>query len=291
MIKLPVIGLIMALLVMMSGCVTLPGAATEKIGSRQVEYTLTRCEGPAVIFESGLGGTMDWWVKVYPEIAAKHTALAYNRAGYGKSDSVPAPRDGTQSVVELRALLAQLGLKPPYVLVGHSLGGLYMQLFARRYPDEVAALILVDSTHPEQLKGLGAPGHWPAWARLALGVAASDVAKSELAGIDATGKAVLSLPTLTGKPVIVLSAVHPLRETSELAADANLKRKDIARLFPGSQQIWVDSGHAIPLEKPEAVISAIREAMRAGASTSNVHLQSSASGTDKAAVPYFVMPP
>jgi pimeloyl-ACP methyl ester carboxylesterase len=71
---------------------------------------------------------------------------------------------------------------------------------------------------------------------------------------------VLRLPAFAGKPVIVLSALQPMRKKSALADDTNEKRKDIARLYPGSTQIWGDSGHVIPLEKPEAVIAAIREA-------------------------------
>ncbi|MGB2679762.1 MAG: hypothetical protein WBE39_00415 [Candidatus Competibacter sp.] len=79
-----------------------------------------------------------------------------------------------------------------------------------------------------------------------------------LAAIEVTGENVLSLPPFTGKPVIVLSVLEPMDATSELARDANEKRKDIARLYPGSKQVWVDSGHAIPLEKPEAILFAIR---------------------------------
>jgi pimeloyl-ACP methyl ester carboxylesterase len=77
-----------------------------------------------------------------------------------------------------------------------------------------------------------------------------------------TGEALLALPPFTGKPVMVLSAAAPIGDDSELARDALAKRKDIARLNPGSRQIWVDSGHAIPLEKPEAVIAAIRELLQ-----------------------------
>jgi len=77
-----------------------------------------------------------------------------------------------------------------------------------------------------------------------------------------TGKQVLDLPTLSGKPVFVLSASKPLEEKSAVADDANAKRKDIASLYPGSKQVWVDSGHTIPLEKPEAIVAAIREALR-----------------------------
>jgi len=74
---------------------------------------------------------------------------------------------------------------------------------------------------------------------------------------------VLALPPPAGKPVFVLSAEQPLHEKSALADDANAKRRDIARLYPGATQTWVDSGHAIPLEKPEAVIEAIRKAVQA----------------------------
>jgi pimeloyl-ACP methyl ester carboxylesterase len=69
----------------------------------------------------------------------------------------------------------------------------------------------------------------------------------------------LTLPAFSGKPVIVLSARQSMNEKGALADDANEKRKDIARLYPGSVQIWVDSSHGIPLEKPEAVIAAIRQ--------------------------------
>ncbi|HXF07373.1 MAG TPA: alpha/beta fold hydrolase [Candidatus Acidoferrales bacterium] len=239
----------------------MPGKTTATIDDRRIEYVLTGKGGNTVVFESGLGGTMDWWAKVVPAVATDATTFAYNRPGYGKSDAAATPRDGQHVVDELRALLQSRGLRPPYVLVGHSLGGLYMQLFARRYPDEVSALVLVDSTHPEQFKGAGARENWPAWLQLLVGVGMSATAKAELNAINATGEEVLRLPAFTGKPVIVLSALKPMSKRSALADDANAKRKDIARLHPGSRQEWVDSGHGIPLDKPEAVIAAIREVL------------------------------
>lgn len=246
---------------LLTGCASLPNATTERISDRKVEFALTRHETIPVVFENGLGGRMEWWKKVLPEISKNTTTFTYNRPGYGKSDLASTPRDGTHVVDELRSLLQSKGLAPPYVLVGHSLGGLYMQLFARRYPNEVSALILVDSTHPEQLKGKGDPENWPSWFRLAYNLATSAVEKQELNAIDETGEAVLSLPPFTGKPVIVLSASQPLKDKSELADDANEKRKDLAALYPGAKQIWVDSGHGIPLEKPESIVSAVREVM------------------------------
>jgi pimeloyl-ACP methyl ester carboxylesterase len=253
----------MAWLVLLCGCASLPGARTKAVDGRAVEYVLSTqaTQPPAVVFESGLGATMDWWRSVLPEISKDSTTFAYNRPGYGSSAATGTPRDGAHIVAELRALLQSEGVAPPYVLVGHSLGGLYMQLFARLHPQDVAALVLVDSTHPRQFEGEGALEKQSLWVRGVIGAMVTGTAKEELTLLSRTGEDTLKLPTLVGKPVFVLSAAEPMKETSDLARFTNEKRVDIARLYPGSKQIWVESGHAIPLEKPEAVVSAIRAAM------------------------------
>jgi len=245
------------------GCATVPGAAIETVDGRKVEYVQAGQGTPVVVFENGLGATFDWWAKVWPDAVAEARSLAYNRAGYGHSDMSAAPRDGARAVDELRALLQARNLPPPYVLVGHSLGGLYMQLFARKFPGEVAALVLVDSTHPDQFKGAGNPDQWPTWLKVVFHATTSETAKQELAALDATGEQVSGLPVAPSTPVWVLSALRATGSPSALAEDADRKRSDIARLYPGSIQVWVDSGHAIPLEKPGAVVSAIRAAARA----------------------------
>lgn len=260
-IKLFVISSATLMLVLLSGCASLPNSTTEKINSIKVEFAMTQHNTIPVVFESGLGGRMEWWKKVLSEISKDTTTFAYNRPGYGESDSVSTPRDGSHIVDELRLLLQSKGLNPPYILVGHSLGGLYMQLFARCYPDEVGALILVDSTHPKQLDGEGAIEKQSFWVRGLVGVLVTGTAKEELNLLSQTGEQVLSLPTLQNKPVFVLSASEPMQEKSKLADDANEKRKDIARLYPNAKQILVDSGHVIPLEKPESVVSVIREVL------------------------------
>lgn len=250
-------------LLWLSGCAAVPGTTTAVVAGRTVEYVQAGQGAPVVVFENGLGATLDWWAKVWPDTVAESRALAYNRAGHGRSDASMLPRDGAQVVEELRALLQARDLPPPYVLVGHSLGGLYMQLFARKYPADVAALVLVDSTHPDQVKGAGNPDHWPTWLKLVFRATTSDTAKQELAALDDTGAQVSSLPVDPAVPVWVLSALRAAGAPSALATDAERKRADVARLYPGSTQLWVDSGHGIPLEKPEAVVGAIREAVRA----------------------------
>lgn len=253
--------IVMVLAMLLSSCASLPNSTLEQVDNRNVEFAMTQHGTPPVVFENGVGGRMEWWKMVLPEISNNITTFAYNRPGYGNSDPVATPRNGSHIVDELRVLLRENGLKPPYILVGHSLGGLYMQFYARRYPEEVSALILVDSTHPQQLDGEGALEKQSILVRSLLGVMVTGTAKDELTLLSQTGRQVLDLPTLSGKPVFVLSASKQLDEKSTAADDANAKRKDIAHLYPGSKQIWIDSGHAIPLEKPEVIVAAIREAL------------------------------
>jgi pimeloyl-ACP methyl ester carboxylesterase len=251
----------LCLFLVLSGCASISGVTTSSLDGRNVEHVVAGHGTPAVVFENGLGGRLQWWAEVLPAIARETTVFAYNRAGTGTSAETSAPRDGDAITEELRRNLRDKGIAPPYVLVGHSLGGLYMQLYARRYPEDVAGLVLVDSTHPEQLKGAGAKDNWPTWLKLMFDVSLSSAASKELAALPATGAAMLALPPLTGKPVVILIAQQPMSEASELARDANAKRSEIVRLHPGAKQVWVDSGHAIPLEKPDAVIAAIHEVL------------------------------
>lgn len=235
---------------MLAGCARFENPTLGKTDDgRQVEYVLLEnsTATDTVVFENGLAGKMDWWAKVLPEVSKSATVFAYNRPGYGNSADATTPRDGEHVVNELRALLAKKGLKPPYILVGHSVGGLYLQYFARRYPSEVKALILVDSTHPKQMEGKGAPENWSWFVGFLVTAWLNDSQKEELRLVSKSGKDVLSLPTFTGKPVIVLSASKPLSEKSELAEHANKLRKEIAQLYPNSKQVWVDCGHGIPL--------------------------------------------
>lgn len=114
-------------------------------------HTFVKGKGkPAVVMDSGLGCFWLDWVYVQDILSKVTQTITYDRAGYGFSDRGPLPRDSSQSVDELRRLLKNLAIEPPYILVGHSLGGMNMQLFAQLYSDEVAGLVLVDSSHAEQ---------------------------------------------------------------------------------------------------------------------------------------------
>jgi pimeloyl-ACP methyl ester carboxylesterase len=120
------------------------------VGGHRLHY-LSKGEGsPAVIFESGLMSTVLSWQNVQPEIAKVTRAVCYDRAGLGWSDAGPETRDAEQIVSELRELLEVGQIPPPYVLVGHSFGGLTTRLFAARYPEQVSGLVLIDPVVPAE---------------------------------------------------------------------------------------------------------------------------------------------
>jgi pimeloyl-ACP methyl ester carboxylesterase len=103
---------------------------------------------PVVVFDAALGGSSISWTLVHAPVAAMTRACAYDRAGFAWSDAGPMPRTAGRAADELRVLLANAGEPPPYVLVGHSFGGFVMRIFAARYPEITAGLVLVDPAHP-----------------------------------------------------------------------------------------------------------------------------------------------
>ncbi|HSC29476.1 MAG TPA: alpha/beta hydrolase [Vicinamibacterales bacterium] len=110
------------------------------------------CSGsgrPAVILDSALGGSSVSWSLVQPEVARFAHVCSYDRAGFGWSDAGPMPRTAGRIAGELRELLQRAAVEPPFLLVGHSFGGLVMRIFAKRYRADTAALLLVDPAHPE----------------------------------------------------------------------------------------------------------------------------------------------
>ncbi len=111
--------------------------------------------GPTVIMDSGMVSFSSNWAWVQPELAKVVPAVAYDRAGLGWSDAGPKPRDAEQGAKELRRGLEHVGIGGPYVLAGHSYGGLPLRAFAAQYPEDVVGMVLVDSSHPDQWARFG----------------------------------------------------------------------------------------------------------------------------------------
>jgi pimeloyl-ACP methyl ester carboxylesterase len=114
-------------------------------GGHRLNMLVLGQAGPTVVLESGLGGGIGW-EQVRAEIGRFATVVTYDRAGLGQSEPGPKPRTARQIASELHTALANAGLPPPYVLVGHSMGGPYVRVFAAEYSRETAGIVLVDPT-------------------------------------------------------------------------------------------------------------------------------------------------
>jgi pimeloyl-ACP methyl ester carboxylesterase len=119
------------------------------IGGFRLHLNCAGQGSPAVVLDAALGASSISWSLVQPALAGVAQVCSYDRAGFGWSDPGPMPRTAGRIAAELRRLLERAGVVPPFVLVGHSYGGLVMRVFASRYWQDTAALVLVDPAHPE----------------------------------------------------------------------------------------------------------------------------------------------
>src|SRR5258706_2859828 len=113
------------------------------------------CEGkgsPTVILEALSGGFSSYWAWIQPEVAKQVRVCAYDRAGFGWSESDSEPESPQRTTRNLHTLLTNASIEGPFVMVGHSKGGLYVREYEALYPDEVAGLVLLDSSHPNQFE-------------------------------------------------------------------------------------------------------------------------------------------
>src|SRR5215471_4332469 len=122
------------------------------IGGRRIHLNCSGSGAPAVIVENGGGGFSVEWALVQPEVAKQTRICTYERAGYAWSDRGPVD-DGIEQIVgDLNLLLRTAHISPPYLLVGHSLGALYIRAYQRRFPEQVVGLVFVDGTPDEDVR-------------------------------------------------------------------------------------------------------------------------------------------
>jgi pimeloyl-ACP methyl ester carboxylesterase len=126
-----------------------PGPLIDVGGFRLHIHRTGGHDGPTVILESALGGSYITWALVQPALARLTSVCSYDRAGFGWSDPGPRPRTAGRVADELHVLLDRAGVRPPFILVGHSFGGFVMRIFAARHREDVAGMVLVDPAHPE----------------------------------------------------------------------------------------------------------------------------------------------
>ncbi|MGD0701937.1 MAG: alpha/beta hydrolase [Trebonia sp.] len=129
-----------------------------EVGRHQIEAIVYGAGSPAVVIEPSFGGSAGEWQSIAERIAKEATVIAYNRAPYGASSRARDRRSAGQIVADLNGVLSGLGITGPLILIGHSMGGVYLRAFAARHLDRVAGMVLVDSSHEGQWAVL--PAHY-----------------------------------------------------------------------------------------------------------------------------------
>jgi pimeloyl-ACP methyl ester carboxylesterase len=225
-------------------------------GDTYVQFECFGQGSPTIVFQNGLGLTQDTWTEVAPAVAKTTRVCTYNRPGIGWSDRVPTPRTGQAITEEFHTILRNAEANPPYVLVGHSFGGILIRLYAAAYPSEVAGLVLVDSSQEDEYARQAAlmDAETSAWYLKHEG-------GENWEGVDllTTAEQVRQAPTPPDVPFVVLSGVLPgdYKEQAFLDLHDELQAK-LVKLSPNARQVIAhNSGHFIQQDEPELVIEHI----------------------------------
>lgn len=241
------------------------------VGGHRLWSVTTGTTGPTVVFVSGIGDDHGVWDKVQPIVAEFTSTLSYDRPGLGKSDPTAGPRDVETLARELHDLLVAGRVSGPYFLVGHSLGGPIIRIFAGAYPDEVAGLVLVDPedhrlidalkrrlptkewTDREAAMATALPNMPPAW-------------RAELLASENSGTQVERARALPRVPIVLLTGTrkNPEFPGNPLEQDLKLQIQSHDLLaIPAARHLLVpESRHYIQSDAPQAVIAAIRQVLQ-----------------------------
>lgn len=244
---------------LLCSCASLQTTGTAVVGGATIAYTRSGQGAPVIVLQSGLGDDRSPWAEVLRSLEGRYTVFAYDRPGYGASSAAPGPRDACRVAAETRAVLAAAGLKPPYILVGHSLGGLYQYVYARRYPEDVFGLVLLDPTHPQHWETLQRDD--PAGASLVRALRSTLFTAAARREFDDQARCLDTLaPEASRRPptrILVSTQFPPLEGAAFRAMVARL-RSDWLRLTGAAAWLPVaGSGHYIQRDAPAAVVRAI----------------------------------
>lgn len=231
--------------------------ATVVVDGQAYHLDISGTAGPTIVFEAGLGTDSTTWKSIAGPVGTFARVVLYDRAGLGRSASVAltnTPITAAGAVKTLHAVLAAADVRPPYLLVGHSLGGLYVQMFARTYPAEVAGVVLVDSA------AANAPSELKTLARLEPGT----VAYREEMGVAESNRQVTAGGPFPAVPLTVIAATDHGPHFKTWEPTLMRLQQQLATISPhGSLVVAEGCGHDVQTDCPQIVIEAIRRMVTA----------------------------
>lgn len=248
-----------------------PAEGRVDVGGRHLRINCAGAVGgPTVVLEAGFGNSSSTWARVQPQIAQFARVCSYDRAGLGESDRTPASRTVVSLTEDLHALLAGAKVPGPYVLVGHSLGGILARLYASYYPSEVAGMVLVDSAHEDEAdRGLALipPDTFKEMLRVArpedmmVRSPAESFDHCSLRGVmnAFNWRADIPLVVLTqGLPYRPEDYANPSLASKYYQLHLEMQADLVKRSPRGRQVVAEKSGHFIHQDQPELVVEAVR---------------------------------
>ena len=244
----------------------LPVKKTTILNGVTTEYSLSGENGPVVILLNGFRMPMFSWDGLYPEIQKHGRIFAYNRHGLGKTSKASCTQTGEVIIRSLEDVLNALNLSPPYILVAHSLGGIFANLYARSKSDDVSAVVFVDSAHPDEIKRQ--KEFKPPWlirfmndALKTIEVRFDKYRYSEDECVSDTLRQIEAAGNFPAIPVAIISGGKKMPFVPEASFSLHTQcQKHLTALSPYSVQIIAGkSGHFPQITEPELVIHAITE--------------------------------
>lgn len=264
-------------------------------GGRKLYLACRGSGGPTVVLEAGYRSPATVWTEdltgsgqptVFSGVSRSTRVCAYERPGTdvvlngkvvaSRSTPVPMPRTAQSVVTDLHTLLHVAGVQGPYVLVGHSLGGLFVRLYASTYPDEVVGMVLVDAWS-EQLQSLLAPTEWSSYVKFNSEVPAQlasdkDYETIDFAAASATMRQAAAAHPLRSMPLVVLSHGQPFGvpaaglgfDPAKLEQAWAQAQDGLTKLVPNARHvIATKSSHYIQIQQPDLVITAVQQVVNA----------------------------
>jgi pimeloyl-ACP methyl ester carboxylesterase len=232
------------------------------VGTHEMFLNCTgKGSGSTVILEAGTGDTSEVWTAVQKGVREFARVCSYDRLGLGKSDKLVAPHTADEIVGDIHSLLQAVPIPPPYIMVGHSIGGIYVRKFAALYPAEVLGIVLLDSAHEEQFSRVSALS--PEWAQRIASKFPVDDQRAH--GFLLPNQ---RLVWRFDKPLVVIehgeipssAASDPMAKQSETVF--HVLQKDLAnRSKYGQLREARQRGHYIQRDQPDLVVQAIKDVM------------------------------